>query len=432
MRAEGVLLGRHASLLGIDWGHEICDVLKLVHWLSHTPASPKSQQLLDESGRSQGSMRVPQEIVDAIIDSFAMSHDDKISRNRYWREPGEPVDADSLRACSLTSRSFLRGSRMHLFAAFFCQCLSDFSHFDRLLAESPHIGELYVRYFKMTIRDYIAPLLTEDVVLPRILSRLPSLTHVTLSYISTYNNWPSLFKVSIRTTLSLHCLWSLRLRWIRFENASELELLLGHATGLKALTLDNIHFDNPSVCRVDVPHEVRVVLESLELELKMEAMDAIVSGFSTVDVKHLKSLVTKSSRTTPLLRANAQTIQKVQISPSHYPMEPPDPDILKGNQTLHLMEITEYGSVIVFILQQFGHLGHLKALKTISLDFTDVKYSISSTDWPKLDAILSPAVNGLEDIHIHSEHLLDVELIRSLLPSVGEKTAVHVHKKMPS
>ncbi|KAJ7266705.1 hypothetical protein C8J57DRAFT_376751 [Mycena rebaudengoi] len=123
-------------------------------------------------------MRVPQEIVDAIIDNFAMSHDDKISRNRYWREPGEPVDADSLRACSLTSRSFLRRSRMHLFAAFFCQCLSDFSHFDSLLAESPHIGELYVRYFKMTIRDYVASLLTEDVVLPRILSRLPSLTHV--------------------------------------------------------------------------------------------------------------------------------------------------------------------------------------------------------------------------------------------------------------
>ncbi|KAJ7266618.1 hypothetical protein C8J57DRAFT_1617758 [Mycena rebaudengoi] len=374
-------------------------------------------------------MRVPQEIADKIIDNFAMSHDEKISLNR------EPVDADSLRACSLTSRSFLRRSRMHLFAAFFCQYLSDFSHFDRLLAESPHIGELYVRYFKMTIREHVAPLLTEDVVLPRILSRLPSLTHVTLSYISTYNNWPSLFKVSIRTTLSLHCLWSLRLRWIRFENASELELLLGDATALKALTLDNIHFDNPSVCRVDVPPEVRVVLESLELELETNVVDAIVSGFSTVDIKHLKSLVVDFSHIIPLLRANAQTIQKVRASFPRDPMEPLDPDILKGNQTLHSIEIAEDSSEMVSALQQFGRLGHLKALKTISLDFTDVKYSISSTinaDWSKLDAILFPAVNGLEDIHIHSEHPLDVELIRSLLPSVGEKTAVHVHKKMPS
>ncbi|KAJ7266650.1 hypothetical protein C8J57DRAFT_1510755 [Mycena rebaudengoi] len=343
-----------------------------------TPASPKSQQLLDESGRSQGSMRVPQEIADKIIDNFAMSHDDKISRNRYWREPGEPVDADSLRACSLTSRSFLRRSRMHLFAAFFCQYLSDFSHFDRLLAESPHIGELYVRYFKMTIRDCVAPLLTEDVVLPRILSRLPSLTHVTLYYPSSYNVWPSLLKASIQTTLSLHCLRSLCLNWIRFANTSELELLLGHATGLKALTLDNIHFDNPSVCRVDVPHEVRVVLESLELELETNVVDA-----------------------TP---ANAQTIQKVRASFPRDPMEPLDPDILKGNQTLHSIEIAEDSSEMVSALQQFGRLGYLKALKTISLDFTDrVKYASPSTvvDWPELDAILSPAVDGLEDIHIH-------------------------------
>jgi hypothetical protein len=115
-------------------------------------------------------------------------------------------------------------------------------------------------------------------------------------------------------------------------------------------------------------------------------------------------------------------------------MEPPDPDILKGNQTLHLIEITEYGSVIVFILQQFGHLDHLRGLKTISLDFTDEAIYASprtEVDWPELDAILSPAVDGLEDIHIHSEHPLDVELIRSLLPSVGEKTAVHVHLKLP-
>ncbi|KAJ7238862.1 hypothetical protein C8J57DRAFT_111781 [Mycena rebaudengoi] len=392
-------------------------------------------------------MQVPQEIVDAIIDNFAMSHDEKISRNR------EPVDADSLRACALTSRSFLRRSRMHLFAAFFCEHLSDFSHFDRLLAESPHIGELYVRYFTLDIGDRTAPLLTEDVVLPRILSRLPGLTHLTLDFLSTYSDWPSLFKASIRTTLSLNCLRSLCLYYLRFENASELELLLSHATGLKALNLGGILFQNLSVRGVDPPG-VHVFLESLELELEMEAVDAIVSGFSTVDIKHLKSLITNSSPIIPLLRANAQTIQKVRITPSYCPfncpslsfalltrtentdlrvLQLPDPDILNGNQTLHSIDIAEDSSKMASALQQFGHLGHLKALKTISLDFADrVKHvSSNAADWTKLDAILSSAVNGLEDIHIHTEHLLDVELIRSLLPSVGEKIAVHIHQKLP-
>ncbi|KAJ7266614.1 hypothetical protein C8J57DRAFT_376158 [Mycena rebaudengoi] len=373
-------------------------------------------------------MQVPQEIVDALIDNFAMSHDEKISRNR------EPVDADSLRACALTSRSFLRRSRMHLFAAFFCEHLSDFSHFDRLLAESPHIGELYVRYFTLDIGDRTAPLLTEDVVLPRILSRLPSLTHLTLDFLSTYSDWPSLFKASVRTTLSLNCLRSLCLYYLRFENASELELLLSHATGLKALNLGGILFQNLSVRGVDPPG-IHVFLESLELELEMEAVDAIVSGFSTVDIKHLKSLITNSSPIIPLLRANAQTIQKVRITPSYYlrVLQLPDPDILKGNQTLHSIDIAEDSSKMASALQQFGHLGHLKALKTISLDFADrVKHvSSNAADWTKLDAILSSAVNGLEDIHIHTEHLLDVELIRSLLPSVGEKIAVHIHQKLP-
>ncbi|KAJ7293034.1 hypothetical protein C8J57DRAFT_1210697 [Mycena rebaudengoi] len=51
------------------------------------------------------------------------------------------------------------------------------------------------------------------------------------------------------------------------------------------------------------------------------------------------------------------------------------------------------------------------------------EYASPSTeaDWPELDILLSPAVDGLEDIHIHTEYPLDVGLIRSLLPSVGEK-----------
>ncbi|KAJ7260283.1 hypothetical protein C8J57DRAFT_1720216 [Mycena rebaudengoi] len=72
-------------------------------------------------------------------------------------------------------------------------------------------------------------------------------------------------------------------------------------------------------------------------------------------------------------------------------------------------------------LRKFGHLGHLKALKTMSLDFTD-SWGVGSpneADWTELDAILSQAVDGLEDIHIHTEQPRDAGLVRSLLPSVG-------------
>ncbi|KAJ7266666.1 hypothetical protein C8J57DRAFT_376480 [Mycena rebaudengoi] len=386
-------------------------------------------------------MRIPQEIADAIIDSFARRDDEKISliSRRHWREPD---DANALRACSLASRSFLRRSRMHLFSAFICERLSEFTHFDRLLTESPHIGELYVRYFTLEIGNHITPLLTEDIVLPRILSQLPRLTHFSLNflsrrYIHLWASQPPLFKSSIRATLSLQCLRSLCLYYLDFANASELELLLSHATGLKTLTLGNIHFENPSVRRVDVPHEVRVVLESFELELETDVVDAMLPGFSTVDIKHLKSLIIHSSSPiTPLLRANAQTIQKVRITSSYHvrASEPPDPDILKGNQMLHLIEITEHRFWMASALRKFGHLGHLKALKTMFLDFTDSwgVGSLNAADWTELDAILSQAVDGLEDIHIHTEQPRDAGLVRSLLPSVRREIAVHVHRQLPS
>ncbi|KAJ7266723.1 hypothetical protein C8J57DRAFT_1617944 [Mycena rebaudengoi] len=357
-------------------------------------------------------MQVPQEIVDAIIDNFAMSDDEKILLNshRGWRESD---------GCTLTQGLFIDlpfVSTQEPIALVLCDLLPiPLGLFEprppprRISTHRRTLRQIF--HAEIGQRTHMAPLLAEDVVLPRIL------------------DWPSPLKASIQATLSLHCLRSLCLHGIRFANASELELLLSNATGLKALTLCSIHFDNPSAR----PPQVRIFLESLELELEMESVNAIVSGFSTIDIKHLKSLVTKYSPIIPLLKVNAQTIQKIRASFCWHSMEPPDPDILKGNQTLHTIEITEYGSVVASILQQFGHLGHLRALKTISLDFADEVKDDSSNaaDWTKLDAILSSAVDGLEDIHIHTEHPLGVEFIRSLLPSVGEKIAVHVHQKLP-
>ncbi|KAJ7238879.1 hypothetical protein C8J57DRAFT_1528447 [Mycena rebaudengoi] len=185
---------------------------------------------------------------------------------------------------------------------------------------------------------------------------------------------------------------------VRISTASLRNLRTLENSTIGGSDFGNIHFENPSVRRVDVPHEVRVVFESFKLELDVDAVDAMVSGFSTVDIKHLKSLVIDSSPIIPFLRENTETIQKVRIASSYCPAlsttdhtgprESPDPDILKANQTVHSIEITENGFRIISILQRFGHLA----------------------DWTKLDAILSQAVDGLD--HIHTEHPLDVGLIR--------------------
>ncbi|KAJ7278200.1 hypothetical protein C8J57DRAFT_1713121 [Mycena rebaudengoi] len=321
--------------------------------------------------------------------------EDKISQYYYWRNHS---DADSLRASPPNFRA-LTTSLQNL--------------------RTSENSTLDISRWKLQ-----AAWLAEDVVLPRILSRLPSLAHVTLDFPSIYGVWPSLVKASIRATLSLHCLRGLCLYSMHFANASEFELLLSHATSLKALTLGRIAFENPSIRRVDLPHEVRVVLESLELKLEIDVVDAMVSSFSTVDIRHLTSLIVTSTHIIPLLRVNAQTIQKVQSCFS-LNLEAADPDILKGNRTLYLIEVTTHSSYMVSSLRQFGDLGHLKALRTVSLDFVDCD-GTDYVDWPKLDAILAQAVDGLEDLHIHivtsREHPPD---IRSLLPSVRGKIAVN-------
>jgi hypothetical protein len=159
-------------------------------------------------------------------------------------------------------------------------------------------------------------------VLPRILRFLPGLTHLVLDFDG--QNWvsqPDLLKTSLHATFSRHCLRGLCLTDLRFDNVSELEALLSSGLGLKELILDGIGFDS-SVQRINGPREPRVVIESLTL---LHAEDALVSSFSAVDIKHLHSLVLVSTPLLPLLKANAQTLQKVRITLSDGPLNSPKP-----------------------------------------------------------------------------------------------------------
>jgi hypothetical protein len=261
-------------------------------------------------------MRFPQDIVDVIIDKVAISDIYEVRSSHR----DDPPSTAALRACSLAAHSFLYRSRLHLFAAITCCFDSHLSNFDRLLAESPHIGELYVKYLQLQFRGESANPGEKTIIVPRILRLLPGLTHLVLDFdCEDYPCWktqPDVLKTSLHATfsLSLRCL---RLTDLIFANVSELESLLSHAIGLKELLLDHIGFRDssesvPHIGALD-HHGPRIVLESLTLDSIDDAAETMVSSFSTVDITHLKSLVLSTSPVFPLLKANAQTLQKVRI-----------------------------------------------------------------------------------------------------------------------
>ncbi|KAJ7279327.1 hypothetical protein C8J57DRAFT_132537 [Mycena rebaudengoi] len=367
-------------------------------------------------------MRVPSELVDAIIDKVAVL--DNLTAERR-----------ALRACSLTARSFLPRSQLHLFAAItFRHDSLDMMKFDRLLAESPHIGELYVKYFALQLEGQTSPHShNKTIVVPRILRLLPGLTHVFLDFDCDDDQpWESqsdLLKTGVQAACSLHSLRSLCLANLHFANVSELESLLSHAIGLKALVLDDITFSDSSVWSVDLRREPRVVIESLTLDT-FDAVDAMVSSFSTVDIKHLQSLVLVSTPMFALLKVNAQTLQKVRIAFSEE--TPFDLDILEGNQTLRSIDVMEVDGSMAPCLRLFGPLGHLKALKTISLHFVQAAFDVDNdrneVDWQKLNTSLTQAGDGFEAVFVsaysETDEPPDLAYVKQRLPSVAGKISL--------
>jgi hypothetical protein len=104
----------------------------------------------------------------------------------------------------------------------------------------------------------------------------------------------------------------------------ELESLLSHAYGLKELILEEITFDNLSRPADLASHEALVVLDSFQLhsyghhQAAEDVVDAMLSTFSKLDIRHLRSLhVAHAVPLLPLLRANARTLQRIQYFQRH-------------------------------------------------------------------------------------------------------------------
>ncbi|KAJ7234440.1 hypothetical protein C8J57DRAFT_1479947 [Mycena rebaudengoi] len=373
-----------------------------------------------------GTMQIPPEIVNMIIDDFTMA---------------EVPQTATLKACSLICRSFRSRSQMHLFSAIRCDAATRaLVRFDRLLSRSPHIGPLYVRSFVLVgVNSYLRDILADSLLVSRILSQLPNLTHFEVDREADEDNeWkrqPSILKAALQKTLSLRTLRTICISEYTFSDATKLDSLLSHATALRTLSLKHIRFRHNSVRRTSsAHHEATVVLASLSVRNIDEGdIHAMLAAFSAVDMRHLLSLNVESMASMiPLLAANAQTVQKVRYCfSSATPGEQlDDPDTFAGNRSLCSIEVIEPSYDMIGTLRAFGDLSHFTMLKTISLQFNSSNHGHFDTEeWSELDAILVRAGNSLEFVNIYSSrdvHLdsaAELTALKGWLPSVAEKTS---------
>jgi hypothetical protein len=390
-------------------------------------------------------MRVPQEIVDTIIDHLLPidSEDD-----------GRETRVGALRACALTCRSFLPRSQTHLFATIRCLRSGDVLLFDRPLAGSPYIGSLYVRYFSLVgvPGDFSFDVVPDSIMVSRILSLLPNLARLDVVSVSD----PQIgFPTAVEGAFSLLSLRTLQLSRLSFTNAAALDSLLRHARALQDLSLEDICFGHHPVDHTGpASRGVAVALASLRLHLvRKREVDAMLAAFSAVDIRHLLSLeIQTMSSPGSLLAANAHTIQRVGYHYIHgaYSAVIPrsmdiadttnpdsdveDPEILIGNRSMQFIEVIEPNADMTDSLMAFGNLRHLTALRTISLHFDEGldDFPLHTLEWGQLDAILAQAGSSLEGVRLYAfaeqlrKSLPNLAAVRSWLPSVAGLISIHM------
>ncbi|KAJ7277858.1 hypothetical protein C8J57DRAFT_1579516 [Mycena rebaudengoi] len=153
-----------------------------------------------------------------------------------------------------------------------------------------------------------------------------------------------------------------------------------------------------------VSHEALIVFDSLTVAVDTSGavdhvVDAMLSSFSMLDTKHLRSLDSDMVAVLiPLLKANAGTVQKG------------DPNILENvlenNMILHHIDIIQHNAGMADSLKIFGNLGHLAALQTVSLHFYDQfggpEDKMTHEAWAELDGVLAQAGDTLKAVHIHA------------------------------
>ncbi|KAJ7829040.1 hypothetical protein B0H13DRAFT_2116546 [Mycena leptocephala] len=178
----------------------------------------RSQAKPDLASAQRNSPRLPQELIDAIIDHLDTSLTDQYDWHIF-------PDRKTLRCCALVARALVRPSQMKLFSTVDLRSV----YLDQPPDERPrlpHVGH-YVKNLFLTYRC------ARSNSLDRILSYLPKLTSISL------HPWHSFL-----AAFSLSSLRRLALRDHKFNDALELQSLLSNSLGLEELVLHGIQFTN--------------------------------------------------------------------------------------------------------------------------------------------------------------------------------------------
>ncbi|KAJ7766651.1 hypothetical protein B0H16DRAFT_369433 [Mycena metata] len=377
-------------------------------------AQPAQELILKDS------VRLPQELIDAIIDEFDVSLTDINNISIF-------PDQNALRSCALVSRAFVRPSQKKLFSIVSTQSGWKESPderlrlFSKLLASRPHIAQ-YVRTLNLGYRC------VRSKSLDHILLSLPNLNTVNLYPWEDFRNrnwepnqeFPKHHRDSFVFVFSLSSLRSLSLQDHRFSNADALLSMLSNSAGLEELVLRNIDFVDLQVAdrpknRPDTP---RLVLRSLKLiAMSTTNVDALLNASIAVDISRLHSLYCDRYHAS-LLQAipKVRDLTLFKYSSDTYPDEINVLSNALQNLSLNIDGLLSPSSFI----RRVGNFSTAITLKRISIT---IRSNFGGALWQGIDSLLS-ATPAAEEISFNLGKGFgprDSDAIRVHLPLIDAK-----------
>ncbi|KAJ7603231.1 hypothetical protein DFH06DRAFT_1394327 [Mycena polygramma] len=263
-------------------------------------------------------VKIPQELIDTIIEEIPLS-DSQYPFITYRDESDEStLLVETLKACALVSRAFLRPTQTRLFHAVGLDLTrnGDHSHrrFSQLLLDRPHL-RTYVRHLQLTY----TPANDDAELISRLLSSLTCLESIKLHGRGFEWSGQSLqVKASLLAALSRPNLRHITLVEVKFTSASELHAVLKNCVGMKHLELLGIQFVNHDGLNMYTtaadPCTPSIALDSVALlGLDSADVDSVLQAFTAIDITHLRFLKLIQTAPENILRANVSTVQRVEI-----------------------------------------------------------------------------------------------------------------------
>ncbi|KAJ7671427.1 hypothetical protein DFH06DRAFT_1467803 [Mycena polygramma] len=376
------------------------------------------------------SLRLPQELIDAIIDEFDASIADA-------RDSSVFSDRMALKACSLVSRAFVPASQMKLFSEIDlygegrCSGPPDtrIRAFSKLLSSKPHIRP----YIKTLYLTY--PCARSNSV-DHILTSLPQLKTLSLfpwpqssvedhwDYLDYGNpplpSFPIHHRDSLLAAFSLSSLRRLEFRNHRFEDIFELETILGNSTGLKELTLRSFQFirvppqpqPQPQPIHPAAPRVVLVALEILGVEIK--DVDAMVDSFTIVDITHLRSLCSDRYHVS-LLKANSHSLHELTlvvngthlvVNSGNVLLSPARLDDIISGHNLHILNLRMLNQLAFprIFFNTLGYFANLRSLERVSITARGTMDPGALGYWARVDSMLGDTGLQLKSVNVNLDY----------------------------